>query len=63
MVAYSVSNQSDLMEEEKLNLIEGYSVGDLLKVLRDFEDNPRDFSPEVIKLIGEKLYDKGIMCM
>lgn len=63
MVAYRVSKQSEMTEEEKLSLIEGYSTGDLLKVVREYEDNPRAFEPEIIKVVSTKLYDKGIMCM
>lgn len=63
MVVYNVSKKSNLADDEKIERIKAYSVGDLLRVIREFEDNPRGFSPDIIKLVSSRLYDKGIMLM
>lgn len=59
MKAYMVSKDSDLTIEEKEKRIEDYSAGDLLYVVREYENVPRRFEEEVIKAVGTKLYHKG----
>ena len=49
--------------EEKLEVVKGYGIADLLYVIREFEENPGKYEPEVIKLIVQQLTDKGIMLM
>ena len=61
--AYKVSKESELTMEEKLEAVMGYGVADLLYVVREFEENPGKYEPEVIKLIVQQLTDKGIMLM
>lgn len=63
MRAYKVSKESELTMEEKLEAVMGYGVADLLYVIREFEENPGKYEPEVIKQIGLQLMDKGIMLM
>ena len=61
--AYKVSKESELTVEEKLEAVRGYGVADLLYVIREFEEDPGKYEPEVIKLIVQQLTDKGIMLM
>lgn len=63
MKAFNVSKESSTTLEEKIEAINNYEVGDLLYVLREYEDSPKNFDREVIKRVVEKLYDNGIMCM
>ena len=53
----------ELTVEEKLEVVKGYGIADLLYVIREFEENPGKYEPEVIKLIVQQLTDKGIMLM
>ena len=57
MRSYKVSKESDLTQEEKIAIIRGYEVGDLLYVLREFEENQRRFDKEVIKELRDCLYN------
>lgn len=59
--AYKVSKESALTIEEKLEAVRGYGIADLLYVIREFEESPDKYEPEVIKQIGAQLMDKGIM--
>ena len=61
MKAYKVSKESVLTIEEKLEAVRGYGIADLLYVIREFEESPDKYEPEVIKQIGAQLMDKGIM--
>lgn len=61
--AYKVSKESELAVEEKVEAVKGYGIADLLYVIREFEENPGRYEPEVIKQIGLQLMDKGIMLM
>lgn len=63
MRAYRVSKECDASIEEKVALIKGYDVGDLLYVLRDIERRPRKYDGIIIKGVVDRLYDMGIMCM
>jgi hypothetical protein len=63
MVAYNASVYSKLTDEEKKERINEYDTADLLKIIRAFEESQRDYSPEIIKLVSSKLYEKGIMLM
>lgn len=63
MRAYRVSKECDTSVEEKVALIEGYDVEDLLYVLRDIERRPRKYDEIIIKSVGNRLYDMGIMCI
>ena len=63
MVTYSVSKKSTLADAEKIERIKEYDAANLLKVIREFESNPRDFEPEIIKLVSSRLYEKGIILM
>lgn len=58
-----VSKDSDLPIEEKVKLIDDYITGDLLYVVREYEDTPRRFEEEVVKAVAIKLFKKGIICM
>lgn len=63
MRAYMVSKKSNLTQKEKIDMIRGYEVGDLLYVLREFEEHPRRFDKEIIKELQNRLYDKGVRCI
>ena len=61
MKAYSVSKKSKLSLEKKINKINTYKVGELLYVLREYEDSPGNFESEVIETLVNKLYTLGVM--
>lgn len=61
--AYRVSKESELTVEEKMEAVKGYGTADLLHVIREFEENPGKYEPEVARQIGLQLMDKGIMRM
>ena len=64
MRAYKVSKESNLLLEEKIKLItDTYDVEDLLYVLREFEDNPRNYEKEVVTSVINKLFENGITCI
>jgi hypothetical protein len=53
----------DLSNQEKIEKLKGYSVGDMLTLLRNIEESPRKFEEEVVKAVYTCLFDKGIMCI
>lgn len=61
--AYQVSKEFERPLEWKLNLLDSYSVGDLLYVLREYEENPRGYDKEVVEKVKDSLFDEGIMCI
>lgn len=63
MRAYRVSKECDDSIEDKVAVIKGYDVGDLLYVLRSIEENPRKYDEIIIKGVVGRLYDAGIMCI
>lgn len=63
MVTYSVSKRSALADTEKIERVKKCDTADLLKIIREFESNPRGFEPEIIKLVSSRLYEKGIILM
>jgi len=52
-----------LSNQEKLNQLKIYSVGDMLTLLRNIEESPREYDNEIIQGVYTCLYDKGIMCI
>ena len=63
MRAFKVSKDSKLTIEEKLQALEDYDVSDLLYVLREFEDNPRNYEKEIMIAVINKLFENGITCL
>lgn len=63
MRAYSVSKQSELTQEEKIKKLRSYDAGDLLYVLRQFEENPKNYEKEIVQELTDRLYDLGIGCI
>lgn len=53
----SVTNKAKIEE------LKQYDTGDLLTVLRNIEEAPRDYEEEIIKTVYTCLFDKGIMCI
>ena len=49
--------------EEKLEELKDYSVGDTLALLRNIEESPMKYDKEIIKGVYKILFDKGIMCV
>lgn len=49
--------------QEKIELLKQYSVGDMLTLLRNIEESPGEFEEEIIKEVYKCLFDKGIMCI
>lgn len=60
MRAFKVSKQSILTLEEKIIAINTYDVNDLHYILREFENNPRDYEKEVIVAVINKLFELGV---
>ena len=58
-----MSKESNQAVVDQLKLLNGYTVSDLLYVMREFENNPRNFEPEIIKKVTDMLYEKGIKCI
>lgn len=49
--------------QEKMEILKQYSTGDMLALLRNIEESPREFDEEIIKGVYSCLFDKGIMCI
>ena len=60
MRSFKVSKQSNLPTEEKIKLIDTYDVDDLHNVLREFEENPKEYDKAIIIEVINKLFEKGI---
>lgn len=54
---------AELSNEDKINKLKEYSVGDMLTLLRNIEESPWYYDDEVIKGVFTCLFDKGIMCL
>lgn len=64
MKAYRVSKDATSESiEEKIDLVKSYSVGDLLYVVREYEDCPRKFDEAVIKEVSRQLLKHNVICM
>ena len=62
--AYKVSKKSnELSLEEKVKLLEEYDTEDLLYVLREIEEYPREYDKEVVIALQNNLFAKGITCI
>lgn len=48
---------------EKIKILKNYSIGDMLTLLRNIEESPKEFDEEIIKSVYSCLFDKGIMCI
>ncbi|MED3575798.1 hypothetical protein [Cytobacillus praedii] len=53
----------EMSNQEKIEKLKQYSVGDTLDLLRNIEESPSEFDEEVIKGVYQCLFDKGIMCI
>ncbi|WP_040209845.1 hypothetical protein [Clostridium polynesiense] len=49
--------------QEKIEILRQYSTGDMLTLLRNIEESPREYDEEIIKGVYDCLFDKGIMCI
>jgi len=56
-------SQIEKTNQEKIEALKQYSVGDALTLLRNIEESPREFDGEIIQGVYACLFDKGIMCM
>ena len=64
MKAYKVSKKStELNLEEKIKLLEEYDTEDLLYVLREIEEYPREYDKEVVIAVHNNLFANGITCI
>ncbi|MBS6504196.1 MAG: hypothetical protein KH415_21760 [Clostridium sp.] len=54
---------TDKTNQEKIEILKKYSVGDMLTLLRNIEESPGEFEEEIIKEVYNCLFDKGIICM
>jgi len=49
--------------QEKIEILKQYSTDDVLTLLRNIEESPREFDGEIIQGVYGCLFDKGIMCI
>lgn len=56
-------SDKELSNQEKIDRLKQYPTGDLLTLLRNIEESPREFDEEIIKAVYSCLFDKGIICM
>lgn len=49
--------------QEKIEKLKQYSVGDLLTLLRNIEESPTEFDKEIIQSVYSCLFDKKIICV
>jgi hypothetical protein len=49
--------------QEKIEILKQYDVGDTLTLLRNIEESPREFDAEIIQEVYRCLFNKGIICM
>jgi hypothetical protein len=52
-----------LSNQEKIEKLKEYSIGDMLTLLRNIEESSGEFEEEIIKGVYTCLFDKGIMCI
>ncbi|NLD46115.1 MAG: hypothetical protein GX660_02800 [Clostridiaceae bacterium] len=57
------SRFKDLSNKDKIDKLRKYSTGDMLTLLRNIEESPREYDEEIIKAVYSSLYDKGIICI
>lgn len=55
-------NNKYLSNEEKQSKLKQYSVGDILTLLRNIEESPKEYDNEIIQSVYSCLFEKGIMC-
>ena len=64
MKAYKMQSEcNDTTNEQKIEAMKEYSVGDLLYLLREIENYPKKFDEAIVKACVENLYDKNIICL
>jgi hypothetical protein len=56
-------SNTELSNQEKIEILKQYSTGDMLTLLRNIEESPREFDEAIIKGVYTCLFDKGIMCI
>lgn len=56
-------DNKDLSNEDKINKLNQYPVGDMLTLLRNIEESPTEYDNEIIQGVYGCLYDKGITCI
>ena len=54
---------NEFSNEEKINKLKQYPVEDMLTLLRNIEESPREYDNEIIQGVYSCLFDKGIMCI
>ncbi|NHI49123.1 hypothetical protein FDE94_15005 [Clostridium botulinum] len=56
-------SNTEKTNQEKIEILKEYSTKDMLTLLRNIEESPREFDEEIIKGVYSCLFDKGIMCI
>lgn len=56
-------DRTEKSNEEKLEALKDYSVGDTLALLRNIEESPSKYDKEIIQGVYDILFEKGIMCV
>ena len=56
-------DNKEFTNEEKINKLKQYPIGDVLALLRNIEELPREYDNEIIQGIYGCLFNKGIMCI
>ena len=58
-----LKSDTEKTNQEKIEILKQYSTGDMLTLLRNIEESPREFDEESIKSVYNCLFDKGIICI
>ena len=58
-----LKSDTEKTNQEKIEILKQYSTGDLLTLLRNIEESPREFNEEIMKSVYNCLFDKGIICI
>lgn len=56
-------SNTEKTNQEKIEILKKYSTRNMLTLLRNIEESPREFDEEIIKGVYTCLFDKGIMCV
>lgn len=60
MKNYHISNSSELSIDEKIKIIDGYTIDDLMIIFNDMKQNPEEYDKQITIAIYNKLFEYGI---
>lgn len=56
-------DDNSLTNQEKIEKLKQYSVGDLLTLLRNIEESPMEYDEAIIQGVYSCLFNKNIICI